>query len=1061
MLNRPSDFAVARKRLEIITIWRDNAPVLDKWPEHPTHHSSVCARDRFLPIAENKVMIGRTLSHYRVLEKLGEGGMGVVYIAEDTLLGRRVALKTLGARSGSDDQHFRNRFLREARAVSALSHPHIAAIHDYGETDDGQPYIVMELVKGTTLSELIVKEKLTIPRAIEIIRQVAEALAEAHRQGIIHRDIKPSNVAINERGSVKVLDFGLAKQMDLDGLTATDPERQTLVNTQTREGVIVGTPMYLSPEQALGTEVDARSDLFTLGGLLYECIAGKPPFFGKSPADICAKVMRDDPPPPSQFNSNVSRELDRVVLKALAKKPEARFQTADEMIEALDSAQANLQTQGSSRTVTRLISPALGTHPTGTLATFSDIFRRPRLSIGYVVAALLVVGAVAVGVYYLVRPRPHTPNAEAQRLYDAGANALRAGSYFQASKALELAVRSDDQFALAHARLAEASMELDYSDKAKDELLRVSELSPDRSLFTPVDALYLDAITASVRRDFPRAIAAYSEIARRQPNQSHVFVDLGRALEKDNQLDKAVDSYLNATRLDPQNATPFLRLGVLYGRQHKLPEANAAFDKTETIYQALGNVEGRTELALQRGVLLNDIAGKISEARVQLEQARDMAKVVNSQYQQIRILFQLSNVAVKEGKADQAEQYAREAIDLAQNNQMENMFARGWIELGNVRLVSGDYAGAEKYFQQGLEAAQRYGGRQNEARARLAFASLYIQRGESDRGLGYDQQALAFYQPGGYRTETSQGLILRGRAYKQKGDYNTALQSFQEQLKIAEQIGDQQQVAYAHGSVGGLMLIQEQYAQAREHFEEGRARYKAMGNQFYEGYALRNLGAALWGLGNYDGSRQMLAQATEIARQKSSYTALQTEINLLEAQILLSERKFAEAAAKSQQGLNLAAAAQDKASVAEGKLLLGLSQALSGRAAAGMALCQEAVDAAGTLGDPLLLARAQLALAEAALASGDTKRASESARQAQTFFTSAGLEESNWRAWLIAGLASQKSGDRENAQLYLKSAADTLASLQQKWGAEVFNLYQTRPDIQFYRRQLEQSSAAP
>ena len=1004
-------------------------------------------------------MIGRTLSHYRILEKLGEGGMGVVYVAEDTLLGRRVAIKTLTAKRGADSEHFRSRFLREARAVSALSHPHIATIHDYGETDDGQPYIVMELVKGQTLGDLILLEKLTIPRAIEIIKQVAEALSEAHRNGIIHRDIKPTNVAINERGNVKVLDFGLAKQLTIGPVSDDDPERQTLVNTQTREGVILGTPMYLSPEQALGVEVDARSDLFSLGGLLYECIAGKPAFFGKTPVEICAKVMRDDPPAPSQLNPNVSRELDRITLKALAKKPDARFQTADEMIEALDSARANIETQGD-RTVTRLISRALATQPTGALATFSDIWTRPRLSVGYVAAALVAIAALIFGVWYLTRPKPHKPTAEAQRLYDAGANALRAGSFFQASKALELAVRSDDQFALAHARLAEAWMELDYSDRAKDELLRVGELTPDRSLYTPVEGLYLDAITSIVRRDFPKAIAAYSEIARVQPDQSHVYVDLGRSYEKNNQLDKAVESYVTAVNRDPQNATPFLRLGVLYGRQHKVPEANSAFDKAETIYQALGNVEGRVEVALQRGVLLNDIAGKIPEARAQLEQARDMAKVVSNQYQQIKILFQLSSVSVKEGNADQAQQYAHDAIELAQANQMESLIARGSIEVGNVHLGRGDYTEAEKYFQQGLEAAQRYGGRQNEARARLSLASLYIQRGETDRGLGYDEQALAFYQPGGYRTETSQALLLRGRAYKQKGDYKAALQSFQEQLKMAEQTGDQAQIAYAHGSIGSLLFAEEQYADARQHFEEGRVRYNSMGNQLYEGYALMNLGAVLWRLGSGDDARKMLDQASVIAKQKDgSFTGLQAAIDLVEAQISLNEQKFADAGAKSQQALDLAGA-QDKAVAVEGKYLLGLSQAKSGRAPAGTTLCQEATDAAASLGDPLLLAESQLALAEAAMTSGDAKRAIESALKAQSFFANAGLSESNWRAWLIAGLASQKTNDRNNSQLYLKSANDGFSSLQQKWGAEVFKAYQARPDIQLYRRQLDQSFAA-
>ncbi len=235
--------------------------------------------------------------------------MGVVYLAEDTLLGRRVAIKTLTNSAGPGNQHFRTRFLREARAVSALSHPHIATIHDYGETDEGQPYIVMEFVQGETLGELMLRETMTIPRAVEIIKEVAEALAEAHNHGIIHRDIKPSNVAINHRGEVKVLDFGLAKQIDLGPIDPSDPERQTLLNTETREGVILGTPMYLSPEQALGLEVDARSDLFSLGGVFYECLAGKQPFFGGSPVEICAKVIRDEPPPPSQLNADVPQEL--------------------------------------------------------------------------------------------------------------------------------------------------------------------------------------------------------------------------------------------------------------------------------------------------------------------------------------------------------------------------------------------------------------------------------------------------------------------------------------------------------------------------------------------------------------------------------------------------------------------------------------------------------------------------------------------------------------------------------------------------------------------------------
>ncbi|HEU5458858.1 MAG TPA: serine/threonine-protein kinase, partial [Pyrinomonadaceae bacterium] len=243
-------------------------------------------------------MIGQAISHYRILRKLGEGGMGVVYLAEDTVLGRQVAIKTL-TDGALGRQHFRTRFLREARAVSALSHANIATIYDYGETPEGHPYIVMEFVQGQTLADLINENKLTLERAVEIIIDVAGALGEAHRNGIVHRDIKPSNIAINQSGQVKVLDFGLAKQLERN--SADNPDAQLCANTQTREGLMIGTPMYVSPEQALGIPVDARSDLFSLGSVLYECLTGQPPFSGHSPVEICAKVIRDDPPPPSSF----------------------------------------------------------------------------------------------------------------------------------------------------------------------------------------------------------------------------------------------------------------------------------------------------------------------------------------------------------------------------------------------------------------------------------------------------------------------------------------------------------------------------------------------------------------------------------------------------------------------------------------------------------------------------------------------------------------------------------------------------------------------------------------
>ncbi|MDQ3688107.1 MAG: serine/threonine protein kinase [Acidobacteriota bacterium] len=229
---------------------------------------------RFTESKSSVTMIGQIVSHYRILEKLGAGGMGVVYVAEDTRLRRRVAIKFSSATP--DERGFYGRFLREARAISVLSHPHIATVYDYVETADGQPFIVMELINGRNLGEMLRDNALTLQRAVEIVEETAEALAEAHRHGIIHRDIKPTNVMVNNRGTVKVLDFGLAKQLEEERHLDADMEASTIMATHTRSDAVIGTLLYLSPEQATAAPADARSDLFALGAMLYECIAGRP-----------------------------------------------------------------------------------------------------------------------------------------------------------------------------------------------------------------------------------------------------------------------------------------------------------------------------------------------------------------------------------------------------------------------------------------------------------------------------------------------------------------------------------------------------------------------------------------------------------------------------------------------------------------------------------------------------------------------------------------------------------------------------------------------------------------
>lgn len=278
-------------------------------------------------------MLGKTVGHYQVTSRLGAGGMGEVFLAEDTRLGRKAAIKFLPPDlAGNLDP--RNRFLAEAKAASALNHPNVCVVYDVGETDDGVPFIAMEFVEGKSLRAFLKDGPPAISRIAEIAMQVADALDAAHARRIIHRDIKPDNINLNERGQVKVLDFGLAKQLYRESADASEKTARML---QTQDGLVLGTPAYMSPEQALGQEFDHRSDIFSLGVVLYEMTTGKRPFLGSSFPEIANKIVNFQPPAIARLNYDVPPELERITLKCLQKHPDRRYQSAKELMVDLRS----------------------------------------------------------------------------------------------------------------------------------------------------------------------------------------------------------------------------------------------------------------------------------------------------------------------------------------------------------------------------------------------------------------------------------------------------------------------------------------------------------------------------------------------------------------------------------------------------------------------------------------------------------------------------------------------------------------------------------------------------
>lgn len=340
-------------------------------------------------------LINKQINQYKIERKIGEGGMGAVYLASDSKLERKVAIKLLSDEFAKDTTR-RNRFFQEAKSASALNHPNILTVHEIGEFDETH-FIITEFIKGRTLTQYLAEEKPTLQTVLEIATQIASALSAAHEAGIIHRDIKPDNVMVRNDGIVKVLDFGIAKLMDTVESDEIDTEAKTRAKPATVPGMIIGTPQYMSPEQARGQKVDLRSDIFSFGVLLYEMISGKPPFIGATKIDIIGSILRDEPKSLSENQPNIPRDLEHLIEKTLRKDREQRYQNIKDLIIDLNDIKKTLEFD------TKLI-----IHRTDsakaltTVNTTSGIVMQRRFSLIHLLLFLVVAGGIFGTIWWLL-----------------------------------------------------------------------------------------------------------------------------------------------------------------------------------------------------------------------------------------------------------------------------------------------------------------------------------------------------------------------------------------------------------------------------------------------------------------------------------------------------------------------------------------------------------------------------------------------------------------------------------------------------------------------------------
>jgi tetratricopeptide (TPR) repeat protein len=948
---------------------------------------------------EGQLVSGR----FRIVHFLGEGGMGEVYSARDEELRVPVALKTLHPHLAVSHR-FAERFRQEIQLARQVTHPNICRVFDAGR-HAGALYFTMELLEGETLARRLERSGRTpVPDAVAIASQLCAGLSAAHRAGVLHRDFKSANVILVGARAV-ITDFGLARVLDSGGAPGV---------TST---VAVGTPAYMAPEQIEAGAVGPGADIYALGVVLFEMLAGVRPYQGASPLALAAAKLNGALPDARLLPAGVPPGLKAAILKCLARNPEDRFADPRDLAAAIGAPAAVRK------------------------------FRINANRLAVLVAAALVFLSSGTAVRGLMDNRTSRASyTEALRWSQLGEDALAERAFLKAAGMLERAVALDESNLRAHARLADAYAELDMSDKAKDEVIRAATLAPDRSKLPAREAQLLDAVRFTVAREFSSAEQAYRSIAQSAPatERGRALLDLGRAAEKANHSAKAVEAYQQALDSSPRREPALLHLGKLSARQGNRALAGAQLNEAGQLFQLAGNYEGVTETRLELARMYE--GSNLAESEALSRSAMDMARLTGNQQQLVRSSFELGRVKLLQGHAGESSAIAAEATGKAEQLHLENLSVQGLNDMAAVLSRKLRWKDVEQVCLRAVDLAKRSRSRAGEARALFYLGQARAEQSDNAGALRYLGQAEPFYRTGGDSVVLQDLLAVKADLLSMDGRYAEAEAAAAEMQKWGESHDDAQTLILALQRAAEPRTFKGDYRAALELYEREAELQRKSGRLAGAAYALINQGDILSKLGRYDESAVRLRDAEALTKKLGDGARGPSErLDFVRSASLLSRLRAAQAQAAARRSLN-SAGGGTALRIVEAQAVLGLSFARLGQARDGQDWCAKSLRLAESGAAPAGIAFAKVAAAEAALLARDPRAAGLSS-EARDYCQRYGHREWAFRALLI-GWSAARGMRAGGTHLWASTFERESKELERAWGEASFSAYLHRPDIQ-------------